>query len=166
MPDENFRIPAPRREIPPVEKDWTTSSGLRAVVLIGPTGKRCGYVGIPDKHPLYGCNYHEQSPVLKVNLDRSTEKMSPWLVFCSSGKKPEELNTPEMVLEVHGGITFSNRAVFHPNVEDSPETPLWWFGYDCAHACDEDDPKDLSYCEAECESLATQLWLIHKNYAG
>jgi hypothetical protein len=39
------------------EKDWITSNGLRAVVLIllenGCRLHRCGYVGVPEGHSLY-----------------------------------------------------------------------------------------------------------------
>jgi len=40
-----------------IEKDWITNNGLRAVVLIllenGRRLHRCGYVGVPEDHPLY-----------------------------------------------------------------------------------------------------------------
>jgi hypothetical protein len=65
-----------------VEKDWVTASGLRAMVLMHDAlGHRCGYVGIPDSHPLHGVSYLHK--------------------HASLGMKPEEK------FDVHGGLTFS-----------------------------------------------------------
>ena len=148
-----------------VEQDWATEAGLRAVVIMGDMGHRCGYVGVPAEHPLHGVGYSDKSPHLKLNPQRSTEKMSPVLVFCASGKDMDELNTPEYVFEVHGGITFAGKGAY-PVGSD-----LWWFGYDCGHAGDAPAPgskmskyivegdvhRTLEYCVSECESLAKQI---------
>lgn len=155
-----------------IEKDWTTKSGLRAVVLMTDMGHRCGYVGIGTDHPLFRVKYDEQHRLLKMNMERTTDKMSPVQVMCAAAKSEDELNTPEYVFEVHGGITFSS--------DGSGEYPvasnLWWYGYDCAHAGDLPTPdsfmgrtyantgldrdgvhRTLDFCIDECESLATQL---------
>lgn len=42
-----------------VEKDWTTSAGLRAVVVLQPWGSRCGYVGVEATHKLHGKDYDD-----------------------------------------------------------------------------------------------------------
>ncbi len=152
-----------------IEKDWTTASGLRAVVIMTDLGHRCGYVGLPAGHPLYGVDYSEKSPHLKLNPERSTEKMSPIQILCGAGKDMDELNSPEHVFEVHGGLTFSGNGRGKYPVESE----LWWFGYDCGHSGDAPAPgsrmaqygleiegdvhRTLDYCEAECESLAKQL---------
>lgn len=153
-----------------IEKDWTTSAGLRAVVIMGDMGHRCGYVGVPTDHPLHGVAYSEKSPYLKLNPERSTEKMSPIQVLCGAGKDMDDLNSPEYVFEVHGGLTFSGDGKGKYPVE----ADLWWFGYDCGHAGDAPAPgscmaqyssslfdgdvhRTLEYCIDECESLASQL---------
>jgi hypothetical protein len=156
-----------------IEKDWTTESGLRAVVMLTKMGHRCGYVGIGTDHPLFGVAYNEQHPLLKLNMDRSVEKMGAMQMLCAAAKPVEELNTPEMVFEVHGGLTFSSYGSGTYPVESN----LWWYGYDCAHAGDLPEPnsemgrmyanmgfaerdgviRTHDYCVAECESLATQL---------
>ena len=158
---------------PIIEKDWTTTAGLRAVVLMTDMGHRCGYVGVSTDHPLFAVEYNEQTPKLKPNMQRTTEKMSPIQVLCAVGKSEAELNTPEMVFEVHGGLTFSSYGGGKYPVASN----LWWFGYDCAHAGDLPEPdsrmgrmyadmhfaqhdgvvRTLDYCVAECESLASQL---------
>ncbi len=152
-----------------VEKDWTTAAGLRAVVIMTDSGHRCGYVGVEADHPLHGVEYSEKSPYLKLNPERSTEKMSPIQVLCGAGKDMDDLNSPEYVFEVHGGLTFSGAGKGKYPVE----ADLWWFGYDCAHAGDAPAPgsrmakysmgfegdvhRTLEFCEGECESLAKQL---------
>jgi hypothetical protein len=151
-----------------IEKDWTTEAGFRAVVIMGDLGHRCGYVGIPAGHLLYGVGYSDKSPHLKLDPSRSTEKMSPIQILCGAGKDMSELNSPEYVFEVHGGLTFAGNGRGKYPVESE----LWWFGYDCGHAGDAPAPgskmaeyrsgweevhRTLEYCVEECESLAKQL---------
>jgi len=38
----------------------------------------------------------------------------------------------------------------------------WWFGFDCAHAVDEGNPKDIDFCIKECEGLVDDLILMQK----
>jgi hypothetical protein len=159
-----------------VEKDWITQAGLRAVVIMGDLGHRCGYVGIPAEHPLHGVEYSEKSPHLKLNPERSTEKMSPIQILCGAGKDFDDLNSPEYVFEVHGGLTFSGGNGKYP-----VESDLWWFGYDCGHSGDAPAPgsrmaeygiyegdvhRTLEYCKAECESLAKQIAAVIANSTG
>jgi hypothetical protein len=153
-----------------VERDWITSAGLRAVVImVEDMGHRCGYVGLPVEHPLFGVGYSDKSPALKANMERSTEKLSPIDVLCAAASEPDELNSPLYMFEVHGGITYAGKGDY-PVASD-----LWWYGYDCAHGGDVPRPevvkakypgrgyweqgvhRSLDYCLFECESLAAQL---------
>ena len=157
-----------------VEKDWTTASGLRAVVIMVDLGHRCGYVGIPNNHPLFGVAYNEQTPLIKLDPQRSTEKMGSIQIFCAAGKNLDDLNSPEYVFKVHGGLTYSGNGGDKHKGTYPVESDLWWFGYDCGHAGDAPAPgsrmaqyrsslfdgdvhRTLEYCINECESLATQL---------
>ena len=155
-----------------IEKDWTTDSGLRAVVMLTEMGHRCGYVGVPHGHPLYEHAYDAPHVMLSMDMNRSTEKMSPMQIMLGAFKDNDQLTSPEYVFEVHGGLTFSGG-----NKEYPVEADLWWFGYDCAHAGDLPEPESkmgrmyaehgfadrdgvlrtLDFCVAECESLARQL---------
>jgi hypothetical protein len=90
--------------------------------------------------------------------------------------------SPEMVFDVHGGITFSGELKHELLQEKLGKFDPWWFGYDCAHAGDAASPeyyermrqehptrpfmwepvvggvhRDLDYCINECESLASQI---------
>jgi hypothetical protein len=93
----------------------------------------------------------------------------------------------ELPLAVHGGITFTNTCLVHPNATNGegichvpePGEPdsVFWFGFDCAHYMDLGPAdvgvnnihiwsaagrvyRDMAYVKAECESLAKQLIYI------
>lgn len=62
----------------------------------------------------------------------------------------------EVDIDAHGGITYTgDNSTNYPITTDKP---TWWFGFDCAHAGD-DEPggRSLDYCIAQCESIAKQL---------
>ena len=129
-----------------VEKDWITEAGLRAVVIMGSMGFRCGYVGVPTGNRLHGVDY-----------DDARQHNGDWI-------------------EVHGGLTFADGKSTYPVVSDLwffgydcghlgdgrseeyvaeqmvryPEQPFMWGDDDGVF-------RSLEYCESECESLARQL---------
>lgn len=150
-----------------------------SVVIMTDMGHRCGYVGIPSYHPLFGKPYNKGTEVLTKMLKRvkkgSIGKRGAISLFCWDGKKA----SPEIVFNVHGGLTFSGGCgKGYPIKKKS----TWWFGYDCAHAGDgkdlsvvsealreihekfprEDPIRSLEYCIKECESLAEQLREVTK----
>lgn len=141
-----------------VEKHWQHEGYECVVVMNEHMGFRCGYVGIPKGHPLYGKPYNEDCPELKGMIGEHTTigKRGALTVFCWDGKSTD----PQIVFDVHGGLTYSGEAGYPI---DKPDT--WWFGYDCGHAGDMtnytvhdgDVMRDLDYCVGECESLAEQL---------
>ena len=146
-----------------VENDWTTKAGLRAICILTGMGHRCGYVGIPKGHPLYGVEYHEHSDALREAMERIGNdpigKRGVVPLFChKSGECP-----PDVVFDVHGGITYSGGGDGYPADGDE-----WWFGFDCAHAGDATGSslfpggvlRTREYVESECESLAEQLAMI------
>lgn len=55
-----------------VERQWTTGAGLPAYCLIilfdGRKSHRCGYVGVPDGHPLFGKDYDAASESASVEV--------------------------------------------------------------------------------------------------
>jgi hypothetical protein len=145
------------------EKDWVTKAGLRAVCLFVKGSYRCGYVGISKGHPLYGVEYHEHSDALREAMERIGNdpigKRGVVPLFCHKSGEC----TPDVVFDVHGGITYSGGGDGYPVDGDE-----WWFGFDCAHAGDATGyfsfPGDIlrtqEYVESECESLAEQLAAI------
>jgi hypothetical protein len=154
-----------------VEKDWTTHAGFRAVVILTEMGHRCGYVGVPKGHPLHGVGYSQDCDALTFPAEESIGKRGIIPLLCADGEK----SSPEIVFDVHGGLTYSGGNDEYPVKSDD----LWWFGYDCAHAGDAPSPeavadrvrrmgamferhesevhRTLGYCVGECESLAAQF---------
>lgn len=161
-----------------VEQDWL-SSGLRCVAIAGDSGHRCGYVGLPKSHPLYGVSYGAYSPALDALW--ATAKEGPVgdrgiiPIFCALLNEADEVQpTPELVFDVHGSITYASSEAGYPVEHDD----LWWYGFDCAHAGDAKDfdllkdehlrdihtefgnegvVRDLAFVVEECEKLAAQL---------
>lgn len=135
-------------------KELWKSHGLDCLINRNHMGAWCGYVGVPPSHPLYGKSY-------------------------------QELEEKRIDLEVHGGITYSDFCqgeICHPS--DEGEAPVYWFGFDCAHAWDlipamdalrNHDPswprfpspssevyRDINFVKAEVEQLAEQLKDVSK----
>lgn len=162
-------------------------SGLKCVVVLTPSGHRCGYVGVEPGHPLFGLDYSQniESKELKQELHNSKIGKKGLLdIFCWDG----ETTRLSLLIDVHGGITYSalsEKTSYPSNQLD----PIWYFGFDCAHLGDAKDynalakvyPKqaeyyrnmDLEYrcfngdtvrttwyVEQECKNMAEQLTCI------
>lgn len=70
----------------------------------------CGYVGLPDTHPLHGLAYHD--PLFSEQ-------------------------TSEHGISVHGGLTFSDKCTPQPHwFNNMRPASTWAFGFDTAHAFD------------------------------
>lgn len=159
-----------------IRKDWTTVAGLRAVVLMTRMGHHCGYVAVPVGHPLHGVNYSAPTHVLQAPGDDEPIGKRGVFSLIAAAADPSRMQSPELVFDVHGGLTYSDADSKYPAENDG----LWWFGYDCGHAGDSASPeylaeqekrypnepfmwtdygtfRDLDYCVAECESLARQI---------
>lgn len=141
-----------------VEKDWTTEAGFRAVVIMVRDSHRCGYVGVPASHPLFGADYNRPHAALTPPADDDCiGKRSPLALLCVAGDE-SRMQSPEIVFDVHGGITYSDKSDSYPVPSE-----LWWFGFDCAHSGDRSHGgitgvmRSLDYCIDECESLAAQI---------
>ena len=158
-----------------IERDFT-AHGLRCVVLAVNLGHRCGYVGVPKGHKLYGLDCSDRSPLLKAAWDSVKEgpigKRSILPVILSAA---DELPRADVVFDVHGSLTYSDGDAKYPVESDG----LWWFGFDCEHSGDLKDESIMDenyialerkysfarvgvvrteeYVAAECERLAEQL---------
>lgn len=145
-----------------LESDWITNSGYRAVCLMVRNDHRCGYVGIPKEHPLYKKPYSEHTDALKSAYKKIMKgpigkRGTISVVFHTKGQC-----TPEIVFDVHGGITYSGNSKDYP----VKSRGLWWYGFDCAHCDDKTSysttgiERTKEYVMEECESLAKQLKAI------
>jgi hypothetical protein len=121
---------------------WTTEpdkvqfvdpvTGYDCLLVRGPWGSWCGYVGVPPDHPLFGKGYNTCSLPTPCGED-------VW----SCAHCPDEL------VEVHGGVTFSGECAAHGDlaVDEDPARRIchvpyegrgevFWFGFDCSHHAD------------------------------
>ena len=146
-------------------------AGFQCALLRHPrSGHWCGYVIVERDSPLYGKEYSADLPFLQQALDaRLQQPLSETdglglMLSCLTGCVEATL---EVVVTVHGGITFSDNPWW---TERNHE--LWAFGFDCAHYGDiqpymspfgdfMEDPnayyRDRGYVEQECRSMADQL---------
>jgi len=121
-----------------VEREFE-HAGYQCVVTFGYMGHRCGYVGIPKEHPLYGKKCEEYLEIKKKDIgDRKVSGIFPLLGACLD---EDERIRIEAYFQCHGGITYSGGG---ENSHYPIASDLWWFGFDCAHAGDKRDLK-LAY---------------------
>ena len=142
----------------PDKAQWTDEkTGLPCLVVRGPSGALCGYVGVSSKHPWYEIDYSICT----------TQCGEDW---CE--------HSPGCRIDVHGGLTFSSKCaetndpskhICHV-VDAGEDDDVWWFGFDCAHYGDlcpkyehqlpyswDDWYKDFGYVKGQVAKLAGQL---------
>lgn len=165
-----------------IEKDWITSSGLRAVVIVcvyeGRKSHRCGYVGVTPSSPLFGVGYNQEVDVSQelANQQKIGNK-SPILALTShviDGEVSERVRrSPDILLDCHGGLTYNTIDI---NDNEYPvKSNLWWYGFDCHHIDDGDIEQHPTYTfnrdghvwtleevASECENLARQIVELEK----
>lgn len=113
--------------------------GYECVVTFGVSGYRCGYVGIPKTHSLYGKHCSDYLKIKKKDLvDREISGIFPLLCACFD---EDERIKIEAYFQCHGGITFAGGG---KNSSYPIESDLWWFGFDCGH-CDDATELELAY---------------------
>jgi hypothetical protein len=179
----------------PDKKQWQDESTSLPCLAVRHDryGHWCGYVGVHVGHPIYGVAYGQESAALQEALERRKAEPigdNPGFGVILAALSGEIKPTPELALNVHGGITFSDSCrdtseesagVCHIPGAGEPDS-VWWFGFDCAH-CHDVSPgmdalmsgingslgissridrhyRDLEYVEAECASLAQQLAML------
>ena len=98
----------------PDKVQFMTAAGLPGLILRGPVGALCGYVGVLPNHPLHGIAYNEDTDLLG---DALTERMAqpigehpPFPVLVAAVLGGEVKRSPDVVFNVHGGLTFSGHC--------------------------------------------------------
>lgn len=80
-------------------------AGYKCVVIFGSIGHRCGYVGIPKNHPLYGKDYSDHLEIKKADVgDREVSGIFPLLGACLDEDERIQI---EAYFQCHGGITYA-----------------------------------------------------------
>lgn len=149
----------------PMRDEWIDpETGLECLVKrVSMAGHWCGYVCIPEDHPLHGVGYSEPVP---PSLDEYRQRVLEGPI----GKRgildvffmdPNDMHCG-VLFNVHGGITFS----------DDWNDGKFWYGFDCGHSGDLSPEtadrypdlvfpgavyRDIDYVKAECTSLARQI---------
>lgn len=146
---DRSRWPAGPWNDEPDRADWKDeATGLDCLALRAPTGHWCGYVAVPEGHPLFGRSYGDSY------AEGADGHYGP-----TPGPHADDLR-------VHGGITYGDRchgAICHVADEGAP--PVWWLGFDCNHYGDQGPVgfriggvyRDLTYVREQCTALAAQL---------
>jgi hypothetical protein len=142
----------------PDKKQWEDpETGLPCLALRGRIVAWCGYVGIDDTHPFYGLHY-EDIPSLDAH-GGVTYSGPGW-----GHGKAEEINDPD----------FRDRALYFGidslslNVDTGSDErkPLWFFGFDCAHAGDYYPlPLSLTNRYRNTGLFKREDWEVYKNLA-
>lgn len=123
-----------------VESDFSYKD-YRCVVIFGDMGFRCGYVGIPEDHPLYGKEYGSGMGISYSELENEpTGKRGIIPVLCAAYKEDDDVSM-DIYFDVHGSLTYSGggKESTYP-----VESELWWLGFDCGHY---NDGKDMDLVE-------------------
>lgn len=132
--------PGPWQDEPDKEQWADEATGYACLLKRNRSGSLCGYVGVPDGHPWHGRGYDSVEPYP----------------------------------DVHGGLTYADlcqegdegETICHVAAPGEPE-PLWWLGFDCAHAWDlmpahrfgfdgDNTYRTAEYVKAQCAGLAAQ----------
>lgn len=153
------------------------ASGLTCMVRRVPElGHLCGYVGVGRTHPLFEVDRTDLVPAPDTWTERpfDIDEHGAIDTFIALGHMhadeiPEGFAPLNMLIGVHGGLTWSARVHDHTG---------WWFGFDCAHF-DDFSPglaetieragrdasflrefgtyRTLDYVKHECATLAQQI---------
>ena len=127
------------------ESPWETepdsldfeAEGLPCVMHRNPRWRTwCGYVGVDDKHPLYGLptNHPLKLPPSWFEgrkLDQGLGPMDLFIHMLSGAKSMDDATPICLAFHVHGGLNFAEDTT----PEREPDGH-WWFGFDCGHAGD------------------------------
>ena len=123
-------------------------AGLDCLLQRNWVGNWCDYAAVKPGHKWYGKAYND---------DGGTEDYT---------------NSPDGIIEVHGGLTYS--AACHGKIchKTEEEDKVWWFGFDCGHAFDISplmpitsmvggcQYRDIGYAREQTKRLAEQLAVI------
>lgn len=141
------------------EENWTSETGLECHIYPCDFGNGryhlCGYVRIPEGHPLYKVDYSALVPESLVAardkaLQEPIGKRGIIDVMCMASGAEMRAG---VLFNVHGGITFSGEFAGRGG-------PGFWYGFDCGHNGDNNVTCNAAYVRGECESLAQQLVAI------
>lgn len=151
----------------PNELAWVDeATGLKCCILRNHSDCYCGYVEIPEGHPLHGLDYNDPVPASLSTAAKAVHEApvgkrgSIDILHAAVNSAYERGLHAGFLFDVHGSVTYSGTI----------KGEGFWYGFDCSHAGDASPPwskyardygdgiyRDLAYVQAECTSLAKQL---------
>ena len=172
-----------------IESDFEYK-GYRCVTIFHDLGFRCGYVGLPEGHPLYKKEYTDQINVTLKDMEGIPVGKRGIFTLFGLPDNPDDQIKMDVYFNVHGGLTYSDGG---KNSHHPVDSDLWWLGFDCGHAGDQadyellnklwgddervkvrlmnplyldgDEIRSKEYVEQECRNLVDQIIdLIDKHY--
>ena len=156
--------PGPWQQEPDKIQGVDDATGLPVLAVRHPrSGHWCGYVGVPEGHPVFGLDYDAADALGPEHDDGG------WRGFL-----------------VHGGLTFADTCQDDPEAKEhgichipqpGESDRVWWLGFDMCHAWDRSPGREamlrslgmpnalqgtqkyqtLEYVQEECTKLARQL---------
>lgn len=109
--------------------------GYPCIILRQIGGNLNGYVGIPKEHHLYGKTYNDKIYTNKEPIYRNNP--IEMLIEAIDDKKEENEYRIGSIMNVHGGVTYSDNHFPVKGIDDKYKNQkLWWFGFDTAHSGD------------------------------
>lgn len=94
----------------------------------------CGYIVIPEEHPLFGKSYSSRYLCNRDEIE--TTNLGPIAVFAEALREDDGAASLDCILSVHGGLTFSGECYWL-----QPRSG-WALGFDCSH-CDDLTPASV-----------------------
>jgi len=139
----------------PDKRQWTdAATELPCLIVRGPSGALCGYVGVPDTHPLHGKSYHDANLESHGGLTFSDPCSPHDDETIQQYRRKLPMHEAQAKTYPHGDSAAWLKE-FKPLLDDpqkfaehiqasrvchipEPGEPdnVWWFGFDCAHAFD------------------------------
>ena len=140
----------------PDKRQWRDeATGLPCLIVRGPSGALCGYVGVSRGHPCYGKDYDDVTVEVHWGLtfaskcapEPTREHWEKWRAHAIS-RKDEARRFPigdaarllkeraKEIADYDAYVVWATGAYICHKVEDGEDDDVWWFGFDCAHSGD------------------------------
>lgn len=147
--DKSDWAKGPWQDEPDKVQWYDETTDLPCLIVRGPHGALCGYVGVRPGHPWHGQHYDD------VGL---------------TGAKPDTYD-PDWYPDAHGGLTFAGPCQPHEKPEEGichipregDTDDIWWLGFDCAHA---GDKSGMAWEVHYPDELKADLAAIKARYPG
>lgn len=163
------------------------ATDLDCLIVRGPHGALCGYVGVPEGHPDYQKGYddvpvevhggltfadgcHEATPEKWEKIKAAYPGWQAEAVKYPNGDSAERVRDFAEIITSYPAFQARNeaRAICHVPLPGRSDK-VWWLGFDCAHYLDfspkydksypqhDAEYRDLRYVRREVTQLAAQL---------